>query len=363
MRFLNWRNRILGSTRFQQFAARNWVLRPIARRRAGALFDLVAGFVYSQILFVVVESGLLSRLARGPASLVDIIGVTQLKRDAALRLLRAAAALEIVEKGGAGWWVLGRHGAALQHNDGAIAMIRHHRLLYADLADPIAILADDRKSATRLAKFWKYAPSGSESAPSHATASEYSRLMSQSQAAVAREVLAAFPFSRAESLLDIGGGNGTFLKYVGAAHPHLRLGLFDLPDVVPLALEGNENSADLECYQGDFFSDTLPIGYKVLSLIRVLHDHDDDQARRLLRNIHRSMAPGAQLIVAEPMAATRSAKGMGDAYFGMYLWAMGSGRPRSVAENRAMLKDAGFASTRQLSTCQPVVTSLIVAIA
>jgi len=52
---------------------------------------------------------------------------------------------------------------------------------------------------------------------------------------------------------------------------------------------------------------------------------------------------------------------MGDAYFGLYLWAMGSGRPRAAAAYLALLADAGFRNARELTTALPMVTRLIVA--
>jgi demethylspheroidene O-methyltransferase len=54
---------------------------------------------------------------------------------------------------------------------------------------------------------------------------------------------------------------------------------------------------------------------------------------------------------------------MGDAYFGLYLLAMRSGRPRRIDEIGAMLTSAGFNSWRRVSTELPVITSLCVAIA
>ena len=84
---------------------------------------------------------------------------------------------------------------------------------------------------------------------------------------------------------------------------------------------------------------------------------------QLLANIRRSLAPGQRLLIAEPMAGTPSARRMGDAYFGLYLWAMGSGQPRTVEEIRSMLQAAGFASSRRCTTDQPLITSLIVATA
>ena len=358
VRLLGWRNRIVGSRAFQRHAAANPLLRPIARRRAGALFDLVAGFVYTQVLLAMVEGGLVDWLGKGAASTADLADQAGLGEEAAHRLLLAASAIGIVEevgpRGEGAWWMLGRHGAALHGNEGALAMIRHHRLLYADLADPLALLRQDRAESTALSRFWSYA--GSEQTAEEGEASAYSRLMSASQAAVSDEVLSAYDFARHESLLDVGGGHGTFLSAVGARHPGLRLGLFDLPEVVSRLGGGR-----IVTQPGSFFESDLPRGYDCISLVRILHDHDDEPAQRILANIHAALEPGGTLVLAEPMAGTRGAEAMGDGYFGLYLWAMGQGRPRTPAEIQAMLAASGFARSRRIATRQPLITSLIVA--
>ena len=97
------------------------------------------------------------------------------------------------------------------------------------------------------------------------------------------------------------------------------------------------------------------------SLVRVLHDHDDAPALALLRAIHAALPPAGTLIIAEPMAGTPGAEPAGDAYFGMYLLAMGSGRPRTAGEIAALLHQAGFARSRALRTAMPLTVRLIVA--
>jgi demethylspheroidene O-methyltransferase len=114
-------------------------------------------------------------------------------------------------------------------------------------------------------------------------------------------------------------------------------------------------------HSGNFFKDSIPQGYEMVSLIRILHDHDDAPAQSLLANIRASLAPGARLLIAEPMAQIPGAEPMGEAFFGLYLWAMGSGRPRSPAEIIAMLTHAGFAGARVVATAQPVNASVIIA--
>lgn len=324
------------------------------------LFGLVAGFSYSQVLLAFVESGCVQRLAQGPATTPELAEIAGLSGDACVRLMRAASALGIAQevgpKGKAACWMLGRHGAALHGNAGALAMIRHHRLLYADLADPLALLRADRADSTELSRFWTYAGRGGDAVVG-GSADAYSNLMSASQAAVSHEILAAYNFARHDSLLDVGGGHGAFLTAVAEAAPRLSLGLFDLPEVVESAPE----SLGADRHPGSFLTDELPRGYDCISLVRILHDHDDEPAMWILRNIRAALAPGKTLLIGEPLAETSGAEAMGGGYFGMYLWAMGSGRPRTAKEIRAMLAEAGFSASRRISTRQPLIASLIVA--
>jgi len=107
--------------------------------------------------------------------------------------------------------------------------------------------------------------------------------------------------------------------------------------------------------------DALPRGADLVTLVRVLHDHDDPLVETVLRSAFQALEPGGRLLVAEPLAGTTGAERMGDAYFGIYLWAMGSGRPRSAKELTGMLEKAGFSRIRRLPTRIPLQTSVLVA--
>ncbi len=63
---------------------------------------------------------------------------------------------------------------------------------------------------------------------------------------------------------------------------------------------------------------------------------------RSLRNVRAALPAGGTLLLAEPMSDTSGAEAMADAYFGLYLLAMGSGQPRSAQTLRRMLQEAGF---------------------
>lgn len=360
------RNRIFASPRFQHWAARLPVIRWIARSRANGAFDLLAGFAYSQVLRAYVESGLFDALKDGPLGAGSIAARIGLPESATLTLLRAGRPLMLSEEPAPDHWMLGEQGTVFASNPGVQAMVRHHRLLYADLADPLALLRADRKEPTALSRFWTYAGALQGVTERGEDTAEYSQLMAASQHFVADEVLASMTFRDVDRLLDVGGGHGAFLRHIGTAWPHLKLGLFDLPEVAVTGAQllGEALGAGrVTGHPGNFFSDSIPEGYDMVSLVRILHDHDDAPAQALLGNIRKSLAPGARLLIAEPMAQIPGTEPMGEAFFGLYLWAMGSGRPRSPGEIIAMTRAAGFASARFVATAQPVNASVIIATA
>lgn len=360
-RWLGWRNRLLTSPTFQRWAAAFPLTRPRAQREARALFDTISGFVQSQTLFACVELGLFDLVRRAPQSAAAIAEHSGLSRAAVDRLMPAAAALGLFDRDSANRYVLGPKGAALCANPGLESMIRHHGLLYRDLADPVGLL---RAGRGRLAEFWGYAgrPAPDQSVDA-ANADGYSTLMAQTQRMVAQEVLAAYPVSKHRTLLDVGGGEGVFVAEAGRAAPNLALRVFDLPAVVDRAAQRLAEAglgARATVTGGDFFCGPLPQGCDLISLVRVLHDHTDDDALRLLRNVYDALPPGGTLLIAEPMAETPGAETVGP-YFAFYLLSMGRGRPRSVGEIMAMADAAGFRQLRRRPTRTPLITQAITA--
>lgn len=344
------RNAMLGSARFQAWAARIPLIRWVAQRRAAKQFDLVAGFVYSQILHVFVDTGLIAFLRADLRPAADIAAFIGLGREATDRLLKAGAALQLCESSQAELWTLGQMGAELSCNEGAMAMIRHHHLLYRDLAEPLALLAKNRAEETGLSRFWSYASKAGGDTQG------YSALMAATQPMVSQQIINAYDFAKHRSMLDIGGGSGAFVRAVAAAAPKLKFGIFDLPDVIAQA-----DPMLGQMHPGSFKADPIPTGYDLVTLSRILHDHDDPVVAALLSNIHAALPRSGRLLIVEPMADSPGAGRMGDGYFGMYLWAMNSGCPRSPHEIGYMLKKAGFTRVKSVKTALPIITSAIVA--
>jgi demethylspheroidene O-methyltransferase len=360
-----WRRRLIAlisSPRWQAWASAFPLTRPFARRASRQAFDLCAGFVYTQVLLAVTRLRILEQLVEAPQPLEQLASTTALPVDSMQRLLSAATALRLTRRRGDGRYDLGELGMAMVGRDDFRALFEHNTLLYHDLADPVALLRRGRHDDTALARFWPYARAATlGDVPADAAAS-YSAVMAASQPQVAAEALECYDVRRHRRHLDIGGGEGVFLKHAAQRAPDLALHLFDLPEVArrgEAALHAAGLGDRLTVTGGDFFRDPLPTGADLISLVRVLHDHDDEPVRQLLRRAHEALAPGGTLLVVEPMAGVTGTEAVGEAYFALYLLAMGSGRARTPAELEAMLREAGFQQIRRHAVRSPIRTGVL----
>jgi hypothetical protein len=100
---------------------------------------------------------------------------------------------------------------------------------------------------------------------------------------------------------DVGGGTGTVLSGILAAHPALTGVLFDLPAVVAKAgpvLERAGVTSRVEIVGGDFFA-AVPDGCDRYVLQAIVHDWDDASCIRFLGRCREALAPGGRVLVLE----------------------------------------------------------------
>ena len=346
-----WVNRLVAAPRFQAICARVPGLRSIARREGAAIFDLMQGFVQSQMLMALVELRVLHLLADGPATADTLALRLDVPPERMAILLQAGAAMRLLRRRGDRFG-LSTRGTAFMAVPGLAEMVRHHDVLYRDLSDPVAFIKG--QTEPELARFWPYVFGASGPMDPGVTA-RYSHLMAESQRMVADSALAQISLKGVQRLLDLGGGTGMFLRAVRARYPELQLALFDLPDVVAQAAL----PADVTRHGGSFRTDPLPEGADAISLVRVLYDHSDDTVRALLAKAHAVLPQGGQLLVIEPMSGGERPDAQTDVYFSVYTLAMQTGRTRSAAEITALLSQAGFADFKLYPVDKPFVTCAI----
>lgn len=363
-------DRWMTSAALYRWSVANPLTRWMTRRRVRQVFDLMAGFVYSQVLLACVRLRILEAVAEQPRSLEELAQWTRLPAAGLQRLLQSALALGLLNLRSQGRYGLGPLGAPVAGHPGIRAMIEHHAVLYQDMQDPVAMLQGPGQPGA-MAEYWPYTLEGQEHSAQAAQAAQaqaekyarYSDLMSASQPFVVDEILASYRFDDHQCVLDVGGGQGTFLSRLGLHATHLQLKLFDLPQVAALAQANFARQgldARARAHPGSFLKDPLPQGADLVTLIRVAHDHPDADVHTLLAAIYEALPPGGTLLLSEPMAQEPGETPQGDAYFHFYLLAMGAGRLRTPRELMAMMAQAGFAHLEIVPNPMPLQTQIVI---
>jgi demethylspheroidene O-methyltransferase len=350
---------LIASRKFQKWASRFPFTRRLVRREGEALFDLLAGFCHSQVLMALVELDIPQKLLNRPQPLRALAAGSGVPEERMQVLMQAGIALGLIKQKRGSKYGLTQRGAALVGVPGLQQMIRHHDVLYRDLADPVAFFRGE--TSPELAGFWPYVFGGDVDPQ---VAETYSDLMAQSQLLVADDTLQTVSLKGVSHLMDVGGGTGAFLEQVGAVYGDVDLTLFDLPAVAPHAevrFAQAGMSARTTIRSGSFRVDPLPTGADAISLVRVLYDHADETVEALLAKCFAALPDGGRLLISEPMSGGLRPDRPGDAYFALYTMAMGTGKARSAEQISRMCREAGFTDVSLPHARRPFVTRCVVA--
>jgi hypothetical protein len=175
-------------------------------------------------------------------------------------------------------------------------------------------------------------------------AAVFDQLMEANLGPLAASLAGAGVFSGAGTLVDVGGGKGTFLAAILHANPGMRGILLDLERVVPAAREFLADSGvgdQCEFVAGDFFT-TMPAGADAYFVAHVLHNWDDERALALLREIRAAIPDHGRLLILEQPLPDDDRPHLGKD-LDIRMLTLQYGRERSYAEYFALLAAVGFA--------------------
>jgi len=351
-RFRDWwyhkKSQFYASEWVQDISARLPLLSRISRKEGEAIFQLMSGFVDTQILLAFVRTGALDKLRERPKSISQLASLIGIDVEAARVLCGAGQALGLVSVRN-DQVSIARRGILILTLPGISELIDHHSVLYSDLQDPVTFF--NGQSERQLAHFWPYV-FGAKNGLDAADVSRYSDLMTKSQRMVAHDTLDAITLPKSGTWLDVGGGSGAFVSEVLRRQNSINASVFDLPG-------SNSASGTHGFIPGSFFEDDLPSGFDVISLIRVLYDHSDDSIIKLLTKIYNALPKNGRLIVSEPMLCQNSPNRWGDTYFAVYTMAMNTGKTRSAIKIAEIMKEIGFSNIKIHRSKRPYVTQVI----
>lgn len=168
-------------------------------------------------------------------------------------------------------------------------------------------------------------------------------------------VAAAYDFSGAGLIADIGGGNGATLRLILGRFSEPRGLVFDTRDVIDAIRPEELMDGRIVAQGGNFFND-VPSGGDIYMLIRVLHNWSDEDCVRILRSIRAAMGPHSLLLLGEQILEPDPARGRATGYLidVQMMTMFGRARERSEVEFRTMFDQSGFSLRQVIPTPSPI---------
>ena len=300
------------------------------RPAEAVLWDALRGGLVTRTLALVAELDIARKLADGPRRVDDLAAETGADPDTLHRLLRALASDGIFAEEDPG--VFGNTPVSeLLTEDGWDDFA--HLFGGTWLAAVIGLDASGEASFPRVhgEEFWAWFGSH----PDERAA--FDRAMAQGWRG-RLERLQTVAWRGDETVVDVGGGNGSLLRALLELHPEMRGIIFDLPETVR-----DEASFGDRCtfVEGSFFESVPPGDVHVLSTI--VHDWDDEHARRILETVRASARERLVLLdaVIEPGNEPQGSK-----WLDLLMLVIARGRERTEQQWRELLAASGWEPTR-----------------
>ncbi|CAI0557795.1 unnamed protein product [Linum tenue] len=154
-------------------------------------------------------------------------------------------------------------------------------------------------------------------------------------------------FRGVESLVDVGGGTGTFARIIVAAFPGIRCKVLELPQVIGRLASGRNSSGKLEFVEGDMFQCVPSAGAVLLRMI--LHDWKDEECVKILKKCKdaiSSKGEGGKVIIIDIVMDEKKEVDhelvQTKLNFDMVMMFMLNGKERTEKEWERLFLEAGF---------------------
>ncbi len=295
------------------------------------------------------DLGVADHLADGPRSVEALARLTGSQPGALRRLLRCLVGPGVFAEVQPGCFALTPKGDLLRSTH-ALSLRQAFPLLRPDLrawAQVTQALASGRPAFPRVhgQSYYDYLRSHPE------TSVRVDRAVQSSNRLVVRMFDRLYDWSRVRVLVDVGGGNGSFLAGLLQRHPGLRGLLFDQVHVVsgaPSVLEAAGVETRCQVRAGSFF-DGLPAEGDTYLLKTILHDWDDTRALAILRGVRAVVPADGRLLVLEALLEPGNDYDIGK-LLDLNSFVLAGGVDRNQQQFEVLFEQAGFRMQRVLRT-------------
>jgi hypothetical protein len=262
--------------------------------------QIIRGFIPSQAIYVAAKLGLADLIRDAPRTVEELAHETKTHAHSLSRMLRALASLGIFAEDSNGNFTNTPLSLTLRADDPqslrGLAMLFGLPPIWTSWGHFYDAVVTGQPSFDRIhgAQFFEYLDSHPDDA------AVFNAAMTSGSSLFISAILAAYDFSNFKRLVDVGGGQGALLRAILSANPRLQGVLVDLPTVVAGAasLRDPVMANRCEIVGADFFQ-SIPSGADAYAMKHVIHDWNDQDALKILRNCRHAIAAGGTLLLIE----------------------------------------------------------------
>ncbi|WP_084478164.1 methyltransferase [Nocardia jejuensis] len=319
-----------------------------------ALMEMIGNGSFAQAIYVAADLAIADVLAAGPMTAADIAEKISANADAVHRLLRLLSSRGVFALEADGRYALNELSDPLRSD--AEVSVRpwslfvgspEHREHWSHLSEGIRT-GEAVVPAVRGVPFFEFTRQNPA----------FGKVFNDAQTSVSgmtlKAVLGSYDFSRYSTIVDVGGGHGRLLSEVLLSAPDSSGVLYDLPAVVDGAQVRMESLGLAErctVQPGSFF-ESVPAGGDAYILKHIIHDWNDADSVRILRNICQAMSAESRLILIEIVLPEGNTPHLG-LLTDLNLLALFGGKERTEQQYRDLFTEAGLTIERVLPTGGP----------
>jgi hypothetical protein len=317
---------------------------------------MVIGKWISQMLGTVVEIGVPDKLAKGARRCGDVAREVGVSDDGLYRLLRGLASVGLFAETSDRRFKLTGMGQFLRTDHPNSLAGYAHFTAHDSTWRPWGRLAYSVKTGLPAFEQVFGVPVFQYLSDNPDAAAVFDDAMTSISATEAGATSEAYDFRGIQTLMDVAGGHGLLLATVLRRHKTMRGVLFDLPHVAAGAAATFSRAGvtkRVRIESGDFFKE-LPSGADAIIMKHIVHDWDDDSARRILQTCHDALGPRGKMLIVDAVVPPVNVPHYGKLLDLQMLVLSPRGRERTKTEFAKLLSGAGFRLARVIATKSPL---------
>jgi hypothetical protein len=308
------------------------------------MLNLIGGFWIARSLYLAAKLGVADLFDDQPKTIAQLAAGTQTDAPSLYRLLRALASVGIFKEVSDQCFVLTPLAATLKSDSSnsmryaVMAQMGYdHSLGWSNGLHSLKTgeIAFDAAAGMNIWQHFAQHPEDGQI---------FSQSMSSLGTAIAQAVAASYDFSQFNTIVDIGGAQGSLVSTILQANPHLQGILFDLPEIIANV----SVDKSIQPIAGNFF-ESVPTGGDAYLMRWIIHDWDDEKSSVILKNCHRAMPEQGKLLLVESILPPGNEPSP-TKFIDVIMLLMTGGRERTEEEYRSLLRSNGFELTQVIPT-------------